>query len=90
MATVYELTSETATAAITYQGWESVVFVSGEFDGGRMVMEFSPDEVTWFADRNLSFSFKGFETFKIAPSVRYRFRMESTDNGTPSVVVKVA
>ena len=90
MATDYELTDATPTAPITYQGWESFVFVSGDFAGGRMTTEFSPDESNWFADSNLTFRQKGFETFRGAPSIRYRFRINGNLTGTPNVKVQIA
>ena len=91
MAIVYNLTDETPTLAITVQGWEKMVFFSGEFAGGFVVTDFSPDGDVWFADSNLTFSKKGFETFRAAPSVRYRFRMTRTDPAsTPAVAVHVA
>lgn len=89
MADNYSLTDETPTPEIIVKGWESFIFVRGDFGGGRMVTEYSPDGSNWFADNNLTFSFKGFETFRGAPSIRYRFRMSDTST-TPAIVVSVA
>ena len=89
MATSYTLTDETPTAAINVKGTESFIFVSGSFGGGEMVTQFSPDGLTWFDDRQLTFLAKDFETFRAAPVIRYRFKMQNTTS-TPNVVVQVA
>jgi hypothetical protein len=80
------LTDETATEAYTVRGWESFLFASGNFASGQMVTEFSPDGSTWFPDENLTFSEKSFETFRAAPTIYFRFRMEKTLS-TPNVVI---
>lgn len=90
MATRHTLSSDGATTdALPVNGWESFVFFSGDFDGGFCVTEFSPNGSDWFADPQLTFSKKGFETFRGAPAIKYRFRLTGT-NGSPSVNVDVA
>jgi hypothetical protein len=89
MANEYTLTDETPTAAITSQGWEKFMFVRGDFGGGWVVAEFSPDGSNWFADSNLTFRKKAFDTFRTSASVRYRFRMLQTET-PPNVLVAIA
>lgn len=84
------LIDETPSDPLIVKGWESFVFTSGDFGGGKMVTEYSPDNgVTWFPDAHLTFDANGFETFRAAPSILYRFRANETRT-TPSLTVVVA